>query len=102
MDPDAVRVRCNTETLRPVDDIKEELLSRPAYFSDVEVKDAKPDPKSGGVDFRMTMKLNKDLPAAQRGGVTDEVRPARAARHTTSACRAANACWSAWPAARCW
>jgi hypothetical protein len=29
-------------------------------FAGVEVKDAKPDPK-GGIDFRMTMKLNKSV-----------------------------------------
>jgi type II secretion system protein L len=57
MDPDAVRVRCNTETYTAVDDIKAGL-ERTGVFSAVEVKDAKPDPK-GGIDFRMTMKLNK-------------------------------------------
>ena len=34
-------------------------------FSDVEVKDAKPDPK-GGIDFRMTMKLNKAVRPPRR------------------------------------
>lgn len=57
MDPDAVRVRCNTETYTTVDDIKAGL-EKTGIFSAVEVKDAKPDPK-GGIDFRMTMKLNK-------------------------------------------
>ncbi|MBX3023830.1 pilus assembly protein PilM [bacterium] len=57
MDPDAVRVRCNTETYTTVDDIKAGL-EHTGVFSGVEVKDAKPDPK-GGIDFRMTMKLNK-------------------------------------------
>lgn len=57
MDPDAVRVRCNTETYTTVDDIKAGL-EHSGVFSAVEVKDAKPDPK-GGIDFRMTMKLNK-------------------------------------------
>lgn len=57
MDPDAVRVRCNTETYTTVDDIKAGL-EHTGIFSGVEVKDAKPDPK-GGIDFRMTMKLNK-------------------------------------------
>lgn len=57
MDPDAVRVRCNTETYTAVDDIKAGL-EHTGVFSAVEVKDAKPDPK-GGIDFRMTMKLNK-------------------------------------------
>lgn len=57
MDPDAVRVRCNTETYTTVDDIKAGL-EKTRIFSAVDVKDAKPDPK-GGIDFRMTMKLNK-------------------------------------------
>jgi general secretion pathway protein L len=59
MDPNEVRVRCNTETYDSVDTIKEELL-KTGYFADVEVKDAKAG-KSGGVDFRMNMKLNKDF-----------------------------------------
>jgi hypothetical protein len=59
MDPDAVRVRCNTETYTTVDDIKAGL-EHTGMFSAVEVKDAKPDPK-GGIDFRMTMKLNKSV-----------------------------------------
>lgn len=64
MDPDAVRVRCNTETYTTVDDIKAGL-EHTGMFSAVEVKDAKPDPK-GGIDFRMTMKLNKAV--QPRGG----------------------------------
>lgn len=66
MDPDAVRVRCNTETFEAVDTIKEDLLQT-GYFSDVEVKDAKQSAKSTGVDFRMTLKLNKDFRPV-RGG----------------------------------
>src|SRR5262245_35460476 len=65
MDPDAVRVRCNTDTFEAVDTIKEELLQT-GYFSDVEVKDAKQSTKGTGVDFRMTLKLNKDF--RPRGG----------------------------------
>ena len=65
MDPDAVRVRCNTETYDSVDTIKEELV-KTGYFSDVEVKDAKTDAKGSGVDFRMALKLNKDF--RPRGG----------------------------------
>ncbi|MGD9764264.1 MAG: type II secretion system protein GspL [Candidatus Binatia bacterium] len=57
MDPDAVRVRCNTESYDAVDEIKEGLRET-GYFSEVEVKDAKANPK-GGVDFRMTLTLNK-------------------------------------------
>jgi general secretion pathway protein L len=60
MDPDAVRVRCNTDTFEAVDTIKEELL-KTGYFSDVEVKDAKQSTKGTGVDFRMALKLNKDF-----------------------------------------
>jgi general secretion pathway protein L len=60
MDPDAVRVRCNTDTFEAVDTIKEEML-KTGYFSDVEVKDAKQAPKGSGVDFRMALKLNKDF-----------------------------------------
>ena len=66
MDPDAVRVRCNTETFEAVDTIKEELL-KTGYFSEVEVKDAKQSTKGTGVDFRMTLKLNKDF-RPTRGG----------------------------------
>ena len=64
MDPNEVRVRCNTETYDSVDTIKEEML-KTGYFSEVEVKDAKTG-KSGGVDFRLTLKLNKDI--RPRGG----------------------------------
>jgi len=67
MDPDAVRVRCNTETYTTVDDIKAGL-EHTGVFSGVEVKDAKPDPK-GGIDFRMTMKLNKSVRPPSGGGV---------------------------------
>jgi general secretion pathway protein L len=66
MDPDAVRVRCNTETFEAVDTIREDLL-KTGYFSDVEVKDAKQSAKATGVDFRMTLKLNKDF-RPTRGG----------------------------------
>ena len=67
MDPDAVRVRCNTETYTTVDDIKAGL-EHSGMFSAVEVKDAKPDPK-GGIDFRMTMKLNKSVRPPSGGGL---------------------------------
>lgn len=59
MDPDAVRLRCNTETYDAVDDIKQGLRDT-GYFSEVEVKDAKANPK-GGVDFRIALTLNKDF-----------------------------------------
>ncbi len=57
MDPDEVRVTCNTETYDSVDAIREGML-KTGMFRDVEVKGAKIDPK-GGVDFRMNLKLNK-------------------------------------------
>jgi len=59
MDPDAVRVRCNTETYDAVDAVKDGLRAT-GFFSDVEVKDAKTSPK-GGIDFRMTLKLEKNV-----------------------------------------
>lgn len=59
MDPDAVRLRCNTETYDAVDAIKDGLRTT-GHFSDVEVKDAKTSPK-GGIDFRMTLKLDKNV-----------------------------------------
>ncbi len=65
MDPDAVRLRCNTETYDAVDEIKQGLRDT-GYFTEVEVKDAKANPKGGGVDFRITLTLNKDF--RPRGG----------------------------------
>ncbi|MGH7788534.1 MAG: type II secretion system protein GspL [Candidatus Binatia bacterium] len=66
MDPDAVRIRCNTDTYDSVETIKEGLL-KTGYFSDVEVKDAKAAKDGKGVDFRMSLKLNKDF-RPQPGG----------------------------------
>ncbi|MEO8603629.1 MAG: pilus assembly protein PilM [bacterium] len=60
MDPNEVRVRCNTDTYESVDTIKEGL-QKTGFFSDVEVKDAKNSPKGGGIDFRMVLKLNKNV-----------------------------------------
>ena len=60
MDPNEVRVRCNTDTYESVDTIKEGL-QKTGFFSEVEVKDAKNSPKGGGIDFRMVLKLNKDI-----------------------------------------
>ena len=56
-DSHGVRNGIVTDLNAAVDDIKAGL-ERTGVFSAVEVKDAKPDPK-GGIDFRMTMKLNK-------------------------------------------
>lgn len=64
MDPDAVRLRCNTDTYDAVDEIKQGLRDT-GYFTEVEVKDAKANPK-GGVDFRITLSLNKNF--RPRGG----------------------------------
>jgi general secretion pathway protein L len=60
MDPNEVRVRCNTDTYESVDTIKDGL-QKTGFFSEVEVKDAKNSPKGGGIDFRMVLKLNKDV-----------------------------------------
>jgi general secretion pathway protein L len=60
MDPNEVRVRCNTDTYESVDTVKEGL-QKTGFFSEVEVKDAKNSPKGGGIDFRMVLKLNKDI-----------------------------------------
>lgn len=58
MDPNEVRIRCNTDTYESVDQIRDGLLQT-GFFSAVEVKDAKNSPK-GGIDFRIVMRLNKD------------------------------------------
>ena len=60
MDPDAVRLRANTDTFESVDAIKQELLGT-GFFSDVQVKDAKAGKDGNGVDFRMTMVLAKEF-----------------------------------------
>lgn len=59
MDPDEVRLQCNTDTYDSVDAVKDGL-QKTGFFSDVAVKQAKGNPK-GGVDFRMTLTLNKDV-----------------------------------------
>ena len=65
MDPDAVRLRANTDTFESVDAIKQELLNT-GYFSDVQVKDAKAGKDGNGVDFRLNMVLSKDVSTARR------------------------------------
>jgi general secretion pathway protein L len=62
MDPNEVRLRCNTDTYESVDQIRDGLL-KTGFFSDVEVKDAKNSPKGGGIDFRIVMRLNKEARA---------------------------------------
>lgn len=58
MDPDGVRVRANTDTFESVDAIKQKLMDI-GLFRDVQVKDAKAGKDGKGVDFRMTLLLNK-------------------------------------------
>jgi general secretion pathway protein L len=60
MDPDSVRVRANTDTFESVDAIKQKLMDI-GLFRDVQVKDAKAGKDGKGVDFRMTLFLNKDF-----------------------------------------
>lgn len=58
MDPDAVRLRANTDTFESVDAIKQRLLET-GFFDDVQVKDAKAAPNGNAVDFRLVLELNK-------------------------------------------
>ena len=51
MDADAIRVRGNTDSFESVESIKQDMLGT-GFFSDVQVKDARADPKGSGVDFR--------------------------------------------------
>jgi general secretion pathway protein L len=60
MDPDGVRLRANTDTFESVDAIKQRLMDI-GLFRDVQVKDAKAGKDGKGVDFRMTLFLNKDF-----------------------------------------
>lgn len=62
MDPDAVRIRANTETYDSVDAIKQELLNT-GFFKDVQVKNAKAAKEGGGVDFQVTLDLAKTFGA---------------------------------------
>jgi general secretion pathway protein L len=59
MDPDEVRVNCNTESYDAVESIKAGL-EKTGFFKEVAVKSAKGNPK-GGVDFRMNLRLNKNV-----------------------------------------
>lgn len=60
MDPDSIRLSANTDTFESVDVIKQHLLET-GFFSEVQVKDAVQSKRSTGVDFRMTMTLNKNF-----------------------------------------
>ena len=65
LEPDAIRVRGNTDTFESVDAIKQQLLAT-GLFSDVEVKDVKTAKDGAGVDFRLRLVFSKDL--HPRGG----------------------------------
>lgn len=60
LEPDAVRIRANTDTFESVDAIKQQLISG-GYFSEVEVKDVKTAKDGAGVDFRLRLGLAKEL-----------------------------------------
>lgn len=59
MDPEAVRIKANTDSFEAVDTIKQQLLNT-HYFGDVQVKEVKTAP-DGKVDFRLVLALNKDV-----------------------------------------
>jgi general secretion pathway protein L len=60
MDPDAIRFRANTDTFESVDTIKQQLLGT-GFFRDVQVREARQDPKDSSVNFRMTLVLSKSF-----------------------------------------
>jgi hypothetical protein len=60
LDPDAVRVRCNTDTFESADVIKQQLIGC-GFFSDVEMKDVKTAKDGAGVDLRLRLGLSKDV-----------------------------------------
>lgn len=64
-DPEAVRIRANTDTFESVDAIKQALLGT-GYFSEIEVKDVKTAKDGGAVDFRLRLALAKEIGAAKR------------------------------------
>jgi type II secretion system protein L len=66
MDADAVRVRGNADTFESIDTIRLDLLGT-GFFSDVQVKDARANPKGSGVDFRLIMRLSKGLRRGKEG-----------------------------------
>jgi type II secretion system protein L len=66
MDTDAVRVRGNADTFESIDTIRLDLLGT-GFFSDVQVKDARANPKGSGVDFRLIMRLSKDVRRGKEG-----------------------------------
>jgi len=60
MDPDAVRVKGNTDTFEQVDSIKQQLQGT-GFFTDVQVKDTKAAKDGHSVDFRLILVLSKDV-----------------------------------------
>jgi hypothetical protein len=66
LDPDAVRLRANTDTFESVDAIKHQLLDS-GYFSEVDVRDVKTAKNGAGVDFRLRLVLSKDVHLRERG-----------------------------------
>jgi hypothetical protein len=75
MDPDAVRLRANTDTFESVDAIKQRMLET-GFFTDVQVKDAKAAANGGGVDFRLVLELNKSpVPRTDQASAGPETAP---------------------------
>jgi type II secretion system protein L len=66
MDADAIRMRGNADTFESIDTIRQHLLGT-GFFSDVQVKDARANPKGSGVDFRLIMRLSKDFRHGKEG-----------------------------------
>lgn len=60
MDADSIRMRGNADSFESVDTIKQRILAT-GFFSDVQVRDARADPKGNGVDFRLIMMFAKDF-----------------------------------------
>jgi len=66
MDADAIRMRGNTDSFESVDTIKQEVMTT-GFFSDVQVRDARAARNGSGINFRLIMKLSKNV---QRAGET--------------------------------
>jgi hypothetical protein len=77
MDPDAVRLRANTDTFESVDAIKQRMLET-GFFTDVQVKDAKAAANGAGVDFRLVLALNKSPVPLNDQAATSQPAPAPA------------------------
>jgi general secretion pathway protein L len=59
MDPEGVRIKAKTDAFETADALKQQLLNT-HYFADVQVKDVKAAADGKGVDFRLTVALNKE------------------------------------------